>query len=330
MPTTLWTMDFNAGSDAEKVAKAARYYQTPALLAGEPARLTNVTVGGVTALRCSLGVPPGGTVSFKTHAELVTANIAEGAYANCYDADPTKHGLIRKTAGVLVRQGPVLDQPWFDQNHVGIGGYGLGLLIQSWATNSGDTGTLDDWGPDEFNGWPYIADLRGLELHARVRAMQLKMPREGKIAQHFQAPAQTHGDPGGGRRTYVNALQAADLYSDALKFGRGGLYAPNVTDGVYDSGWVDLVIRLSDLDSFWNQLGARTQRDGLPGGFDNLYVYGVEEPNVFLNKSGGNPFNAYIVYAQPVTDEASAEAFPSATAFSGDLLVQWFKLVDPA
>lgn len=331
MPTTLWSVDFNAGTTAEKAAKAAKFYQTPRNGLGVPGRLSIANApDGVTGLCCGWGVPANNTQFFDTHAAMNATSPANGATANCYDADPALHGYYLRTGGAWARQGRVLDQPWFDPNHVSPAGAALALWIQAWGQNAAGTGAQSSFAPPGYNGWPYSEDLRGLELHARMRALDLKMPRDHKLVQHFQTQSLTSGPLGGGRTPFVNACQIRDPYSDALKFGRGGYYAPNPAPGVFDSGWVDVVIPLSTLDSDWKQLGATDQRAGLTGTSSNPVVYVVEGPGDFLQAPGGLGYNAYIVSTQPVTNYDSSVTFPASDSFAGQLLVQSFSLVDPS
>lgn len=334
MPTVLWEVDFSAGTTAEKAAKAAKFYQTPDLLDGVPARLSIMDApDGVTGLLCGWGKPAPGTISYATFALMDATSPANGATANAYDPDPALHGYYLRTGGAWVRQGRVLDKPWFDPNHEWPGGQSLALWVQSWATNDDDTGGQDPAMPPGFNGWPYSTDLRGLELHARMRAIGLKMPRSHKLVQHFQTVSTTSPPmptvSGQAQVPYVNAAQITDVHSDTLKFGRAGFWANNAVEGVYDSGWRDHVTAFSPLDSDWKQFGARNGRSGLGPGPATYYNYVVEEPDAFLQNPSGIPYNAYMVSTQPTPGTTFPTAFDD-DDFSGYLLIEKFQLVDPA
>lgn len=329
------TIDFNAGTTAERLAKVARFYCTPKGLASYPANLRLGSEGGVTFMESSWGLPPAGMLSFLTAAARDAANPAAGTYASCYDADPAKHGLFQYAGGGDwgPRLGSVQDVPWFDGNHTGV--YGLGLLIQAWAANVLGTEILDGWGPGGRHGMPFSADLRNAEFRWTMAAVGARARRDLKIFQHFQTEALSYpplpdGLDGGGealaRRNYVNALVIDNPISDQLMLGQGGPHVRNAVNGVANTGFREVVVKLSTRPSAWQMLGARDGRSGLPGDQDRPYNYVVEPPSTFLQHPGGVAYNAYVCTAIPVTDAFSAGDIADNDNFRGQLRVKKLEL----
>lgn len=329
------TIDFNAGTTAEKLAKVAKFYCSPKGLGSNPANLRLGSADGVSFMESSWGVPPAGMLSFFTAAARDAANPAVGTYASCYDADPAKHGLFQYAgAGDWgARLGPVQDVPWFDGNHTGV--YGLGLLVQAWASNALGTDILDGWGPNTRIGMPFSADLRNAEFRWTMAAVGLRARRDIKLFQHFQTQALSHPlladgvAEGGGalqRRNYVNALVVENPISDQLMLGQGGPHVRNAVEGVANSGFREVVVKLSTRASAWQMLGGRDGRSGLPGDADRAFNYVVEPPATFLQHPGGVAYNAYMVAAFPVTDEASAGDIADADNIRGQLRIRKLEL----
>jgi hypothetical protein len=274
-------------------------------------------------------------LSFFTAAGRDAANPAPGTYASCYDADPAKHGLFQYAGGGDwgARLGPVQDVPWFDGNHTGV--YGLGLLIQAWAANALGTDILDGWGPGGRHGMPFSADLRDKEFRWTMAAVGVRMRRDIKILQHFQTQALSYplladGDDGAGgalsRRNYVNAVVVENPISDQLLLGQGGAHVRNAVEGVADSGFREVVVKLRSRASAWQMLGGRDGRSGLPGDQDRAYNYVVEPPATFLQNPGGVAYNAYVCTAIPVTDAFSAGDIADADNLTGQLRVRKLEL----
>ncbi len=265
--------------------------------------------------------------------------------ANCFSEDPLYHGYFEPNGTTWgPRLGDVRIDEWPDPNHRGdltdpinAGNAWLTLLFQGFGTDEGGTHTLDDIADQTRDGFPYATDLRGLELEYIMRARDWRMKRTDKLLQLFQTRVPYHGPfsteiIGGeptARHAYVNAVQIADPISDQLMLGQGGFGEPNAVDGVHDTGWRKVRIRLSPLASYWKMLGAMTGRSGLPGEMLKAHNYVVETPDNFLHNPAGLPYCLFMVGFHPVLDAASRDTLHDNRRSTGKVQIREVALVRP-
>lgn len=345
MPTDLWRVNFNAGSAAERRAKLQRFYHTPAAFGGTPTNLRLANDGLYDFAEACLASPTAGALNFQTKAEMLAAPPTAGPGANCFDEDPAYHGFFAPD-GVSwgARTGDVRTLGWPDPNHrgdltdpVNAGVGWLELLFQGFGANLAGTGSQDDQSPQTRNGFPYMTDLRGLELQYVARIRDWTLPRTSKLFQHYQVRTPHHGAMSSEiingelapRHMYVNAIQIADPISDQLLLGQGGFGEPNPVDGVKDSGWRLVRVRLSPLASFWKMLGGMTGRNGLDGDPFKVLNYGVETPDNMLQNPAGLPYDFFMVGFHPVLDAATLAELPEARRGRGKLQIREVALVQP-
>lgn len=334
-----WRTDFDSD------AKTNKFFYSPApsgLQNTGPVRRVVTADDAVSCIEINIGneVPnaeyysiPLGTDAY----DLMTADIgarADGDILYCYSRDSTKHGRYMKTGGALSgRLGSVSPKMANDENHRRI--TQIRLLLQSWSAH-GDPFASPNLGYPDFSvlnasiGRPATDDLSGWVMRWRMRAQNMSMGRKTKIVQHFQTRvpgAKRVGsynwgaDPlGNGSIAFVNAINQATCISDILGFGGGGLYAPNTTEYVAESGWVDVDIPLEPLWSYWLSMGGGVNKDAHEGAaYGHPLRYIVSDPAVWVRNWTGN---AYMLEAQFNPDyTADMPVIPDAESIRGRLLI---------
>jgi hypothetical protein len=345
MPTDIWRVNFNAGSAAERRAKLRRFYHTPDAFAGDLGNLRLANDGTHDFAEVCLANPMAGALNFRTKAEMLASPPTAGPGASCFDEDPEFHGFFIPDGTTWgARTGDVRSLAWRDPNHKGDvndpvnAGVGwLELLFQGFGTNAAGTGSMDDVVDQTRDGFPYMTDLRGLELQYVARARDWRMKRTSKLFQHYQMRSPYHGAMSSEvingelspRYPYVNAIQIADPISDQLQLGQGGFGEPNVVDGVKDTGWRLVRIRLSPLSSFWKMLGGITARNGLDGDPFNTLNYVVETAENMLQNPAGLAYNFFMVGFHPVYDIATMADLVDARRSRGKIQIREVALVQP-
>jgi len=335
-----WRTDFDTD------AKVKKFFYSPA-----PGGLANIAHprrvvtadDSVSAIEINIGTevptveyfstPDGSNDAYDKMVADIGAR-ANGDILYCYSMDSTKHGRYTKTGGALsARTGSVSPKMANDENHRRV--TQIRLLLQSYSAH-GDAFAPPNLGYPDFSvlnnsiGRPATDDLSGWVMRWRMRAQNMSMGRNTKILQHFQtripgAPRigtyDWGADPlGDGSVAFVNAFNQATCISDELGFGGGGLYAPNTTEFVADSGWVNVDIPLEPLWSYWLMMGGGTNKDAHEGAaYTSPLRYIVSNPAVWVRNWTGN---AYMCEAKFNTDPTvDLAVIPDAESVRGRMLV---------
>lgn len=313
-----WELDFNAGDEAAKRAKVAKFYSTPDAFGGDPAHLRLTSDSSGSFMTSTFGTPEAGAVSYQTDAEMQAVVPADGAIAYCYDEDPAKHGRFVGSGGSWgARTGPVRGAAWNDPNHL-IRGH-LDLWVQSWSEAATDL-----YSSSALRGFPSVADLRDGELRYTVRQRDFYKPETSGLVHHIQShisELDAWPDPNT-QQAWANMAQIADPLHTVTGFGRGGFYDRSPVQAVKNSQWQTWTVRLSPDDRYWMQLGGAPGRQGMTGEDVRFYNYIVAPADRVLTDWNGN---AMVIGFYPSTDP-TARTTPPTDRMTGHIDIQKIEL----